>query len=169
MMTDTSGPAGANGSPDTRPSQARPRPGDVRVAPEIKSMDDSLSDQLDRGGPTPDDLAPSSQGDVSSSKAATMAKAKTTTSRATTSRARPAARARAAAPKPSAAPEATLSEDDSVLLAALDQAQTRAEAMRDWALIRREEAKDAVRTHPLGSSVVVFAAGMIFGLLLARR
>ena len=62
-----------------------------------------------------------------------------------------------------------MSEEDSLLVAGLDHATARAQALRDWALIRREEAKDAVRTHPLGSSVVVFAAGMIFGLLLARR
>jgi ElaB/YqjD/DUF883 family membrane-anchored ribosome-binding protein len=77
------------------------------------------------------------------------------------------AAARPKAAKAKAAPR--LSEEDSVLIAGLDEAHARAEAVRDWALIRREEAKDAVRTHPLGSSVVVFAAGMIFGLLLARR
>ena len=62
-----------------------------------------------------------------------------------------------------------LSEKDSVLIAGIDRAEEQAERLRAWALIRREEAKDAVRTHPLGSSVIVFAAGMIFGLLLARR
>ena len=92
--------------------------------------------------PTPSDLGPSAAGDVSSEKSAAMAKAK---------------------------PAPALSEEDSLLLAGLDRAHARAQAVRDWALIRREEAKDAVRTHPLGSSVVVFAAGMIFGLLLARR
>lgn len=75
--------------------------------------------------------------------------------------ARPAATASAA--------KATLSEKDSVLIAGIDRAEEQAERLRAWALIRREEAKDAVRTHPLGSSVIVFAAGMIFGLLLARR
>lgn len=95
------------------------------------------------GDATPADIGPSTVGgDVSSEQASVMAKAK---------------------------PAPTLSEHDSVLLAGLDEAHARAQALRDWALIRREEAKDAVRTHPLGSSVVVFAAGMIFGLLLARR
>ena len=88
------------------------------------------------------DLAPSAAGDISSERASVMAKAK---------------------------PAPTLSEEDSILLAGLDEAHARAQAVRDWALIRREEAKDAVRTHPLGSSVIVFGAGMIFGLLLARR
>lgn len=82
---------------------------------------------------------------------------------------KPAARA-AANPSPKAsAARATLAEKDSVLIAGIDRAEEQAERLRAWALIRREEAKDAVRTHPLGSSVIVFAAGMIFGLLLARR
>jgi hypothetical protein len=91
----------------------------------------------------------------------------------------PASRARStrkAAPRKTAARPAaastakpTLAEKDSVLIAGIDRAEEQAERLRDWALIRREEAKDAVRTHPLGSSVIVFAAGMIFGLLLARR
>lgn len=75
--------------------------------------------------------------------------------------------AESAAAKSSAKP--TLSEEDSVLIAGIDRAEEQAERLRAWALIRREEAKDAVRTHPLGSSVIVFAAGMIFGLLMARR
>lgn len=76
----------------------------------------------------------------------------------------------AASPAPKAArARPTLSEKDSVLIAGIDRAEEQAERLRAWALIRREEAKDAVRTHPLGSSVIVFAAGMIFGLLLARR
>ena len=71
--------------------------------------------------------------------------------------------ARAASARPA------LSEKDSVLIAGIDRAEEQADRLRAWALIRREEAKDAVRTHPLGSSVIVFAAGMIFGLLLSRR
>ena len=76
----------------------------------------------------------------------------------------------AVGPTPKAArARPTLSEKDSVLIAGIDRAEEQAERLRAWALIRREEAKDAVRTHPLGSSVMVFAARMIFGLLLARR
>ncbi len=82
---------------------------------------------------------------------------------------RKAAQRPAAGPSPRAAARPTLSEQDSVLIAGIDRAEEQAERLRAWALIRREEAKDAVRTHPLGSSVIVFAAGMIFGLLLARR
>ena len=96
-----------------------------------------------------------------------MAKPKSSTpSAAKSTKAAPAS----TASRPAAAkPAASLSEDESLLIAGIDQAAERAQALRDWALIRREEAKDAVRTHPLGSSVIVFAAGLIFGLLLARR
>ena len=69
----------------------------------------------------------------------------------------------------SSTPSAAKSARAAGASAASRPAAARAQALRDWALIRREEAKDAVRTHPLGSSVIVFAAGLIFGLLLARR
>lgn len=63
----------------------------------------------------------------------------------------------------------SLSEEDSVALAALEAAQARARSLRDWAMMRRDEAGEAVRANPIGSSVMVFGAGMILGLLLARR
>jgi hypothetical protein len=174
-MTDVSGPAGANGAPKPSGAQAGPRPGDARVAPELKSLGDDLTRELDNGAATPKDVRASTQGDVSSEKAATMAKAKSTTSRAAGARAaaaRPAAKATARTSEGSAEPSRpapNLSEDESVLLAGIDRAEDEAERLRAWAMIRREEAKDAIRTHPLGSSVIVFAAGMIFGLLMARR
>jgi len=80
----------------------------------------------------------------------------------------PSAQGDVASPSASAG-AATLSEDDSVLVAGLERAQSTASDLRAWAWLRQEEARDAVRTHPLASSVFVFGVGMIFGLLLARR
>lgn len=149
-MTDITGKTSTNGAPQPpngpRP-MAKPKAGDARVSPVIPSMADSLT------------------GEFGSEGASSVAKPKSPASSSTrsTGRAAPSAKAAPAGSAPG------LSEEDSLLVAGLDQATARAQALRDWALIRREEAKDAVRTHPLGSSVVVFAAGMIFGLLLARR
>ena len=98
----------------------------------------------------------------------TDATGKGSASRARSTR-KAAPRKTAARPARASSAKSTLAEKDSVLIAGIDRAEEQAERLRAWALIRREEAKDAVRTHPLGSSVMVFAAGMIFGLLLARR
>lgn len=152
-MSDTTGPNGASALP----------------------LGDALKRELDNGDATPKDMAASPSGDVSSEKAATMAKAKSIRTRSTPkpTGARPAASAsatKAAGARPAAArPAPSLSEDDSVLIAGIDRAEAEAARLRAWAQIRREKAKEAIRTHPLGSSVMVFAAGMIFGLLLARR
>lgn len=144
-MTDVTGRTPTNGAPRPQANRgpaARPKAGDAQASPVIKSMADSLSGELGAEG-TSNVAKPKSQAPSS---------------------------ARAPAAKPAAAkPGSGLSEEDSVLVAGIDEAAARAQALRDWALIRREEAKDAVRAHPLGSSVMVFAAGMIFGLLLARR
>ncbi|MBX7247870.1 MAG: hypothetical protein K1X35_02340 [Caulobacteraceae bacterium] len=165
-MTDITGTTRPGGARRTSEPLAGPREGDARIAPELKSLDQDLSAELDNADATPKDVGPSTQGDVSSGEAAAMAKAKSTTTRA-------AGRASSAKPAPRPAetvrPAPSLSEDDSILVAGIDRAEEEAARLRAWAQIRREEAKDAIRTHPLGSSVVVFAAGMIFGLLLARR
>ena len=97
--------------------------------------------------PTPTDTGPSAHGDVSS----------------------PSAGAAAGGSSAAGAGGATLREEDSVLVAGLEKAQSTATDLRAWAWLRQEEARDAVRSHPLVSSVMVFGAGMIFGLLLARR
>ena len=147
-MTDATGKTPTNGAPQPakgRRPMAAPKAGDARVSPVIPSMSDSLSSEFGSEG------------------ASSVAKPKSPTASPSTS---PSAPTRKSDAKPSGA---TLSEEDSLLLTGLDQAAERAQALCDWALIRREEATDAVRTHPLGSSVIVFAAGMIFGLLLARR
>jgi len=155
-MSDATGPLGSNGAAGA-------------------SLGDDLKRELDNGDATPKDMAVSPSGDVSSEKAATMAKAKTIRPRTApkAAGAQPAARASATkAPGARAAaarPEPSLSEDDSVLIAGIDRAEAEAARLRAWARIRREKAREAIRTHPLGSSVMVFAAGMIFGLLLARR
>jgi hypothetical protein len=186
-MSDTTGPDGANGAPRNEPrsnstSGVRPGPGDARIAPELTTLGDDLTRELDNGGGTPKDMAPSQSGEVSSEKAATMAKAKSTTTRSAAARSSAGSgRARTAASQPGASrpaaqdqgegarPAPSLSEEDSILLAGIDRAEAEAVRLRGWAELRRREAHDTIRTHPLGSSVVVFAAGMIFGLLLARR
>lgn len=178
-MSDPTGPNGSQSdSPRTSATPSRPLatpgPGDARIAPELKSLGEDLTRELDNGDGTPKDVGPSLVGDVSSEKAATMAKAKSTTSRSTAARAapKPAAKATprsaAARPAPSRAAPA-MDPDDSILLAGLDRAELEAERLRRWAAVRRQEAKQAIQSHPLGSSVMVFAAGMIFGLLMARR
>ncbi len=152
-MTDVTGKTPTPGAPKPRKpatgakqtgSTSDPRTAGASVGGASTSKTGGAAGAYSAGAPSmaPQDAAPSRQGDVSSDTAAELSKSR----------------------KPVA-----LSEEDSVLLAGLESVQSRAEALRDWALIRREEAKDAVRTHPLGSSVIVFGAGMIFGLLLARR
>lgn len=163
-MTDVTGNSPTNGAAQSKGSQglaAQPKSGDARVSPVIPSMSDSLTSEFANEG---------EQG---------VAKPKSTARKTTSAASRrtpPAARA-ATKPTPANAPtgrkagpaSSALSEDDSVLIAGMDEARARAAQIRDWAAIRRQEARDAVRTHPLGSSVMVFAAGMIFGLLMARR
>lgn len=158
--TPMNGAASANASGDRqgRPN-AGPKAGDARVSPVIPSLSDSLTSELAAEGED------------------RVAKPKSTARKTTPSASRRTASARATAGKTAAAatgrkaaaPEPGLSEDDSVLIAGIDEARARAVQFKDWASVRRQEARDAVRTHPLGSSVMVFAAGMIFGLLMARR
>jgi len=152
-MTDANGASQTNGAPkpaSQRKPMAGPRAGDAKVSPVIPSMADSLEAEFGAEG------------------ASSVAKPKSPSSKASSSAA--AARKQPAAAKAQAKTDpAALAAKDSVLLAGMDEAAVRAQQVRDWALIRREEARDAVRTHPLGSSVIVFGAGMIFGLLMARR
>ncbi|HEY0051902.1 MAG TPA: hypothetical protein VGB49_00670 [Caulobacteraceae bacterium] len=52
--------------------------------------------------------------------------------------------------------------DESVLVRGIDRAS-------GWATARREAARTAITENPLGSAWVIFGAGVLAGLILARR
>jgi hypothetical protein len=52
--------------------------------------------------------------------------------------------------------------DESVLVRGIDQASS-------WASAKREAARTAITTNPLGSAWTIFGAGVLAGLILARR
>jgi ElaB/YqjD/DUF883 family membrane-anchored ribosome-binding protein len=62
-----------------------------------------------------------------------------------------------------------LEAKDSVLLSGLDVAQVQGERLRKLVHERREIARERIREQPLAAVGVTFAAGLILGMLLARR
>lgn len=184
-MTDVTGPNTTGGAKPRR--TAKPKSGFAAVDAEAKILENTAV-QGDAGN----DLAVSQHGDVSSEKAAERSGLGASGAvmgasgfAAGSEGASGAAMGAAPADEASGGAQGTsarsgggaassrsggdLSEEDSVALAALDAAQERARHVRDWARMRRDAASEAVRTNPIGSSVIVFGAGMILGLLLARR
>jgi ElaB/YqjD/DUF883 family membrane-anchored ribosome-binding protein len=80
--------------------------------------------------------------------------------------------AEAAAPKVRRAADTAdmaVAQGDSLLAAGLDTAQAKAEQARIWAAAQRDVARERVIAHPFTSVGATFVAGLIVGLLLARR
>ena len=155
-MTDVTGSNASGGAKGRKTAAPKAKTGFAAVDEEARILESAAVQGQD---PASGDLRVSQQGDISSQMAGER----------TGGRSGGRAAGTYAAGSTGAAAGSGLSEDDSVALAALEAAQLRARTVRDWALSRRDEARDHVRSHPIGSSAIVFGAGMIFGLLLARR
>jgi cobalamin biosynthesis Mg chelatase CobN len=59
--------------------------------------------------------------------------------------------------------------ESGVLVQGVELAQAKADEAREWAQRQKDVLAARVRENPVGSSAVVFGAGVILGLLLARR
>jgi ElaB/YqjD/DUF883 family membrane-anchored ribosome-binding protein len=51
----------------------------------------------------------------------------------------------------------------------MDNAQARMQDIQDWASQQQDTARERIREHPLTSMAITFGAGMLFGMLMARR
>jgi len=159
-MTDVTGSNASGGAKPRKTAAPKGKTGFAAVDEEARILESTAVQGQDA---TPGDLGVSQHGDMSSPGAADRAEVRSSGGSAG------AFAGGASGGTAGAGTDGGLSEEDSVALAALEAAQARARTLRDWALTRRDEARDAVRMHPIGSSAIVFGAGMIFGLLLARR
>lgn len=155
-MTDVTGSNASGGAKGRKTAAPKAKTGFAAVDEEARILESAAVQGQD---PASSDLGVSQQGDISSQKAGERAEGRGGSRTA----------GAFAAGSTGGASAGGLSEEDSVALAALEAAQVRARIVRDWALSRRDEERDHVRSHPIGSSAIVFGAGMIFGLLLARR
>ena len=155
-MTDVTGQTPQTDKPAAPESDHAPV--QTHVALEARSIDVQTAE-----------VAPSVQGDVSLAGDLPVATPKSPAKARAAASSRAGTTAKPAAASTARKARAPVREEDSVIAPGIDIGFEKLHDLRDWVLVRREEAKEAVQTHPIGSSVIVFGAGMIFGLLLARR
>jgi ElaB/YqjD/DUF883 family membrane-anchored ribosome-binding protein len=79
------------------------------------------------------------------------------------------ARIRRAADAAADATSRAMDQSESLLASGIETAQAKAHQAREWANSQRDMARETVVAHPFASVAAVFGAGLICGLLMARR